>query len=588
MKTWKIVYFFIFFLLINCTTVKFGEKDNIFDLKEEGIKGIKEFELNYAYKVMGVPVSGKGIAEKVFSMQDDDLLFFCISFPKVGIIKTDNYGRTFTGQYFKLGYLNKLFGYDEEKGETKKTDNERILTDRIFYKFAYSPKDKNKIVITYGPYIFLSEDKADNWEVKNIFFDIENTVIRDVFITEKEEIIVITANNIHISSNWGKKWSRKSIKIDNINKFDYMSGLIINNIIYASMKYDDEPDELLSKSSYDFFYNNINGALKSGIYYSEDMGATWQKTKINIPAVLWRNNNAIYAGPIYPLHLYKAFWSEEFKKSELYKNAVLNDSTINFAHEYFDLLLKLKPDDYDIISVNNNRIIKVKDYNEYEVFEEKDFNNLVGGIIKLQDMDYVQYDKNLYRKKKSNNFFYEYNLYRLIKIWTGMRTNSPVLYAKDSDYFYRITMDDEFFKKFIKYSIDKQIKLNSINPFLRKSTDIEFIDPAVDPTNGFPVKIEYSGDAAAWNNLLDSKYIRNIIDPLNSKRSALYWYKNVDQKKLFKLQLSFGFDKGVDFMVYPIDFMIINKNILLNINYFSLSKNYKELYSIPINLKKDK
>jgi len=588
MKRGNFVYFFIFFLLFNsCTTVKFGEKDNIFDVNEDNNKDIKEFELKYAYKVMGVPVNGKGMAENVFSLPDNTL-FFCISFPKIGILKTDNFGRTFTGQYFKLGYLNKLFGYDDEKEERKKTDNDRILQDRIFYKFAYSTTDSSRLVITYGPYIFLSTDKGNNWQAKNIFFDIEKTVIRDVFITEKEEIIVITAGSIYVSPDWGKKWKRTNIKIDNLNKYEYISGLINNNILYASMKYNDEPDEILSKSSYDFFYNNLNGALKSGVYYSEDLGITWKKTKVNIPAVLWRYNNAVYAGTVYPLHLYKAEFSENFKSSELYKNAVLNESTVNYVLEYYNYLLKLKPDDYDIISGKNNRVMKLINNDEFEIFDEKNFDNLINGIIKLQNSDHVQWDNNLYRNKKGNNFFYEYNLYRLIKTWTGMRTNSPLLYAKDPGGFYRISMDEEFFKVFIKFSIDKQIKLNSINPFLKKSTDLEFMDPSIDPTGGFPVKIEFSGNGSDWMNLIDSKHLRNIIDPLNSKRSAFYWYKNVDQKKLFRLQLSFGFDKGIDFVVYPDELIMINNMMLLNINYFSLSKSYKELYSVPINLKKDK
>ncbi len=589
MKQWKNVYFFIFFLLFaGCTTVKFGEKDNIFDLNnEENNRDIKEFELKFAYKIMGVPVSGKGIAENVFSLPDNTL-FFCISFPKIGILKTDDYGRTFSGRYFKLGYLDKLFGYEEEKEESKKTDTERVLQDKIFYKFAYSTKNTNRIALTYGPYIFLTEDKGNNWQAKNIFFDMEKSVIRDLFVTEKEEIIVITNNSIYISADWGKKWKRTIIRPDNSSKYEYISGLIVNGILYASLKNNDERDELLSNSSYDFFYKNLNGALKSGIYYSEDSGLTWKKTKVNVPAVLWLHDSAVYAGPVYPLHLYKADFTESFKNSELYKNAVLNESTVNNALEYYNYLINLKPEDYDIISAKNSRIIKLINNNDFEIIDEKNFDNLMNGIIKLQNSDYVQWDNNLYRKKKSNNFFYEYNLYRTIKTWTGMRTNSPVLYAKEQGGFYRISPDEEYFKVFVKYSIDKQIKLNSINPFLKKSTDIEFIDPSIDPTNGFPVKIEFSEKGSEWKNLIDAKHIRNIIDPLNSKRSAFHWYKNVDQKKLFKLQLSFGFGKGIDFAVYPDDVLIINNNMLLNINYFSLSRSYKELYSIPINFKKDK
>jgi len=99
-----------------------------------------------------------------------------------------------------------------------------------------------------------------------------------------------------------------------------------------------------------------------------------------------------------------------------------------------------------------------------------------------------------------------------------------------------------------------------------------------------PVIIEFSKDNGAnWSELINSSFMRNIADPMGNKRSGFYWYKNVDQKKSFKLQISFGFDQGASFLVYPYDLQIFNDDLLMTLNYFSIMKTYKDAYLIPAN-----
>ena len=205
------------------------------------------------------------------------------------------------------------------------------------------------------------------------------------------------------------------------------------------------------------------------------------------------------------------------------------------------------------------------------------------GIKKLEEIDYLQWKNNWYLEKKSDNFSYEYNFWHIFKKWTGMRTNGAILYTKNKNMLYRINLDQKFVKAFIQYFIEKQIELNSKNPFLKKSVDLEFFDPQVDPTNGFPCNIENSNDnAKSWKVLEDGEFMQKIIDPLATKRSGFYWYKNVDQKKVFRMQLSFGFDKGVNFLVFPEEIGILGKDLFLRINYFSISKSYEDIYLVPI------
>ncbi len=586
----KVLCFFSVFFILSCTTIQFGSNDRVF-IDDENKKNVREFDLSYKFKAIGIPLKGdKSIVEATFIHPENDTLFICISYPKIGILRTEDNGITFRTQFFKLSLLDEMYGYSEE--EEDKNSKEKIIEkdpSRYFHHFAVSPVNPDKIIITLGPYILLSKNNGIKWESKNIFFDIENVKIRDVYINENEEIIIITNDKISISQNWGKKWKTYPIKTDQdpAFKIEYISGYYDNStdILFASLKHKDETNSFLSKKSYEYFYENKNPDLKSGLFYSKDKGKTWIKSSVPVPVVLWKNNNEVYGSPIYPLGFYKEMFSDKFKKSSLYRQALLdNYIPQQYLNEYVKVLSKLKPEDYQIISEKNNRLITFNNIEkEVKFIDETNFENIYKGISKLQYLNAIQWEDLWYEEKKSDNFLYEYNFWMIFKKWTGMRTNSPVLYTKDkNNTYYRIIPDPVFIKTFIKYSIQKQMEINSKKPFLKKETDKEFFDPKLDPTNGFPALLEYSNDTGkTWNTLVDSRHMSNIIDPLGNKRSGVYWYKNVEQKKVFKFQISFGFNKGISYLTYPINILCINDEVLVRMNYFTIANSYKDLYIVP-------
>ena len=592
MKIKQIPVIFFVFILFSCTTLQFGEKSKgIFE--EEQDKQVREFNLSYSNKVMGVPVKGEqSITEALFVHPMNKTLYIFISFPKIGILTSEDNGKTFNTSFFKLSYLEKVFQYQDKDINEVNKENEIEKPLRFFSHFAYSIKNPDKIVLSYGPYLFISNDNGRKWEVKNLFFNLENVNIRNLFIGNNDEIIVLTENRLAISKDWGRKWEKKFFKINNYPyfKLEYVTGLLDsgNNILYASIKFNDESDSSLSKNTFDYFYNNKNNDAKSGLYYSKDYGNSWIKTCINIPINLWENDNVIYGSSIYPLCFYKYDFSENFKRSSLYKYASLDNATSKIIlEEYAKILLNIGSDDYQILSIKNNKILNFKNPDEeVKISDEKNFSNIYYGIKSLEEIDYIQWKNNWFKGKKSANFSYEYNFWYVFKKWTGMRTNSPVLYAKFKDTYYRINFDQKFLKAFIQYFIEKQIELNSKNPFLKKSMDVEFFDPQMDPTTGFPCNIECSNDYGEnWKILEENDYLQKIIDPLSTKRSGFYWYKNVDQKKVFRMQLSFGFDKGVSLLIFPIDLGIIDNDLYLKINYFSIVKNYQDIYLVPVDKK---
>jgi hypothetical protein len=585
---------FIILILTGCSTIKFGvEKKNLFDeVKKE--KDIREFNLSYSYKVMGIPVTGpKSVIETIFQHPNGKTTFVFVSFPKIGILKTNDNGANFTSQFFRLRFLDTLYNYirsDEDDDTGKKTKNEN-KQNRFFSHSGVSKLNPDKVILTLGPYLFVTKDLGQKWTAKNIFFDNEKANIKDVFVTDKDEIIIMTENKIAFSKDWGEKWDIKYFRIQDFGLFktNYVSGFYDaeNGILYGSFLHSDDQDFILSKQSYDFFYNKKNVSGKSGLFYSKDMGKSWIKTKINIPLVLWKFENKIYGSSIYPLSFYNANFSEEFKNSSLYKDGKL-DKTTDAISVYYKTLIDTEIEDFQIISAKNNKLINIQSPDNFEIIDETNFDNIFTGLKQIDKVDYINWKENWYSEKKSSNFCFEYNPYRMFKLWTGMRTNSPVLYEKKDEIYYRIKPQKEYLKSFFKYSVENQIRLNAINPFMRKNTDIEFFDPALDPTNGMPITIEYSNDnGKTWTEVVESIHFRNIIDPLGNKRSGFYWYKNVDQKKSFKLQISFGFDQGASFLVYPMDLMFFNDDLFLSLNYFSIMKSYKDGYLVPLKNKEN-
>ena len=558
---------------------------------ETSEEGFREFDLSYYYKVMGVNVSGpKSVSEHFYTHPDGKTLFVFISYPKIGILKTSDNGRSYISQFFRLKLLDRIFGYtttDEEESNVKDNISEEQQL-RYFSHFAVSNHNPADVIITLGPYVFFSRDYGQKWKVKNIFIDYERSNIKDVFVTKRDEVVIFTENKMAVSKDWCNKWETRALKINDIGFFktNYITGLYDNSTdtIYSVIQNTDETDSVLSKYTHDLFYKNIASPARTGVYYSTDFGKTWNETAVKVPIALWKTDNSIYGCPIYSMSFYNKKFDESFTGTPIYTTGKLDKSTYN-VNDYLSILLQSETEDFEILSTKNNRIMKI-DRDKYEIISENNFEKLYNGIKVLEKIDYVQWQPDWYSRARTANFNYEYNPYRMFKLWTGMRTDMPVKYVKNNGIYYRIKPSKKFTDVFFKYAVDNQTRINSIHPFLRKNSDIAFFNPAIDPTNGFPASIEYSKDGGTnWEELVNQEHARNIVDPLGNKRSAFYWYKNVDQKKNFKLQISFGFGQGINYMTYPADLEIYNNRLLIQMDYFSLMKSYKDAYIVPLNAK---
>ncbi|MCG8571529.1 MAG: hypothetical protein MJB14_15445, partial [Spirochaetes bacterium] len=242
----------------------------------------------------------------------------------------------------------------------------------------------------------------------------------------------------------------------------------------------------------------------------------------------------------------------------------------------------------EIIPISGHHLWKIDQASQFTLYMEKDVFSLIKGKDRINQCDFIHSvsafdEKNNFTKKPYQNFYYTYNPYYLFKKWTHTQFNQIVHYIQLENMIVRYIPQPKFADFFFRYIIQEKARLNSINPFLKKLSDVEFFDPKVDPTKGFPVQLEYSlNNGQTWELLENPNHIHNIIDPIGNKRSMMYWFKQVDRKKSFKLQVTFGSQDTVDFLIYPFNMVYLNHYLLLTNSYFSRSKSYRDVYLLPL------
>ena len=375
----KCLFFFgLSFLFFNsCLSFKFGGNDFFTINEKEDNNSVREFDLSYTYKVMGINVSGKkSIIEKIYTHTDGKTIFVFISFPKIGILKSTDYGKSFKNSFFTQKNLDTYFGYIE--GEDDSDISKKRLQEKYNSLFAVSPTNSEKIVISMGSTLFISSDLGEKWDVKNIFYDDQKSNIVDLFITRDDTIVAISENKVASSKNFGKNWKVNYIKMPKVSFFNtrYICGVYDNSTdsLIASIRDQSERDYELSLKTYDFFYNSKNKLSESGVYTTSDYGKTWHKSDLNIPLALWRYNDGIYGSSLYPLSFYLKDLTGDIKKSSIIKSGKLDDSSTG-KRDFFEIMRSFTPDDYQIISKKNNNY-KIKN----ALFNHIYFQNLLSFI----------------------------------------------------------------------------------------------------------------------------------------------------------------------------------------------------------------
>lgn len=576
-------------LLSSCGTIEYGIVDTLDDIEEPSKPdSVRQYNLKYRRHIgRSVSTGNISVPEDFIVHPDGETVFIITSFPKIGILTTNDGGDTYRQSFFSLPSLDVHFGYNKSADESAResvkdsSESEEKIPNfnRIIPKFGCSANDSNKIFIILGNYIFVSSNKGDSWQAKRLFNDNIQTKIICTIVTKDDTIVSFSENRIAVSRDWGHKWKISFLSVPDMNVFN--TRLIdavydaSSDAIYASVINKSRPLADYSAETHRYFAQDetLSGCA---VCILDSAGKYISSTECPIPVGLFSHRGVVYGAPAFPTDLYRHQFSDAFCRDEFYRTAkptVIKKTYTEYLHYMTDC-----SDDLTLLSPQNNRAVRFDGQHVSQVRID-DFDTLYTGMSKMQEWDFAQFVYRYFEEKHSANFGYEYSALRMFKRWTGMKTNSPILYAKGDGCYYRIVPEPKFWAALCRYAFENQIKLNGVSPFLKKKSDIEFVNPEID-TSGFPVLLQKSSDGMTWTNISDRQHIATMIDPIRSKRSGFYWYKNVEQKKNFKLQFSFGNSQGLSYLQYPLALRYYKGELYILLNYFTLVNSYKDLYIV--------
>ena len=586
----RFFFFLIIALLLGCGTIEYGIVDTLDDI-DGTVKpdSVRQYNLKYRRRIgQSVSVGNISVPEDFIVHPDGETVFIVTSFPKIGILKTTDGGDTYTQSFFSLPSLDVHFGYNKSADESAResvkdsSESEEKIPNfnRIIPKFGCSANDDNKIYIVLGSYIFTSSDKGDTWRAKRLFNDNVQSKIISTIVTKDDTIVSFSENRAAATQDWGHKWRTSFLAVPDMN---ILNMRLIDAVyapssdsIYASIISKSCPISEYSQDTFRYFSQNeqVSG---SAVYILDNAGKYKAAAECPVPVGLFSHNGVIYGAPSFPTDLYLHQFSDAFCKDEFYKNAKPTAIKKTYT-EYLHYMTDSSTDSLTLLSPQHNCAVRFDGENVTKT-KIDDFDTLYAGMSKMQEWDFAQFVYRYFEEKHSADFGYEYSALRMFKRWTGMKTNSPILYAKGDGCYYRIVPEPKFWAAFCRYAFENQIKLNGVNPFLKKKSDVEFVNPEID-SSGFPVLLQKSIDGKSWTNICDRRHISTIIDPIGNKRSGFYWYKNVEQKKNFKLQFSFGNSQGLSYLQYPLALRYYKGELYILLNYFTLVNSYKDLYIV--------
>jgi hypothetical protein len=566
-------------VLVSCTTFQFLPEVQTDPGKDNGIR---EYSLSYQYKVMGIDLSGKkSLTEGYFIHPDGIREFFLISFPKIGILSTSDHGKSFTHQFFSSKSLETRFGFIREDEDRPQNQDEPAA--RYFSLFASGRKNPTNLIITFGSYLFYSNNYGQSWKMKTIFMDQDKSLIRKIEVTPDDALFLITENKVVYSSDWFRSFTVRYPRSQGIPPYlmDITDAVYDESQkrLFLSIRSADEPHSRLSGFNYDYFYLGKTPSSKSGIYYSEDLGKTVQSAGVPALCLFVRKDSIIYAAPYYPLYFYLHPLPENLSRTTLILTgkSVYPDPAEEELIRFYETL---PPESFCFNPPGEIRLVKVNQASPEPAADP----SLDHAVFKAAENNpSIQWREQPLNRLADWRPAYDLAPYTFFKVWTGMKTGGPFQFAENGPFKIRMRPETSFLKDFIRYSLTQQFRLNRINPFLRKKDDHEFYDPARDPTGGFPVVIEISGaNKADWTPLTDFNHVRAVIDPIGNKRSAYYWIRNFEQKRSFKLQLSFGLDQGISYFNYPREIHLKGSQLVIMMNYFTIGSDYRDLYQINL------
>lgn len=587
MKTIKKSSYIIIYLLliIGCKSVQFGNAAETLDFEtaEEEHEAIEKIEIPYKAFINVFPVKGNVLHILGSVVAPDGRLFLVINFPHLGILTSNDGGKTFSHSLFYSDYFI-FYDYENEDSERSRKSVRRDIS--VHSAFAAD----GKIALSVGPFLFLSQDNGATWKKSTPFYNLDTSFIRKVLCDDSGRLYLFTDNKAAYSDSWGKKWVSSSFKPngEKLKKFQFVDAVLCDGGLYVSYINKHEKISKLYEKSFKVFSGKTSFSeekldfSESGVFsVSADLK---QAVSLNLPPVIFISKQKGISP--FDFALEDLQLEDNFKKTFFYKTGSLRDGK-NSAAYFTQRLSELDSEKlFGQISEQNAINITAKS----AIF----ITNGGGEVVPLTQAESAVATKKRQLNDSSfiidgtgiskDDYLFSYSTAPLnqIRNFSGgyLRETEVVTTPDENGNYYRAKLRREFLSGLFNEVMKKKWKRDNSNAFFYK--DEKSYNFQIDKLyKKFPFTLEKVTSAGEVTEIFNPEMLELKISP-KSKMNRWFWYKNIDKKRQFKLEVLVGTGDEPDMLCVPSGLERFNNGLLLEISYFYHNNCYRELFMLNL------
>lgn len=564
-------------LIVGCKSVQFGNAAETVDFEaiEEERDAIERIEIPYKAFINVFPVKGDVLHILGSVVAPDGKLFLVINFPHLGILVSNDGGKTFSHSLF---YSDYFVSYDYDENDDGRQSRKSIRRD-ISVHSAFA--DGGKIALSVGPFLFLSEDNGATWKKNAPFYNLDTSFIRKIICNDSGRLYLFTDNKAAYSDDWGKKWIPSSFRLGDeklkdfqlkLKNFQFVDAVLHDGGLYVSYINKHDKKSKLYEMSFKVFSAETQDFTNSGVFsVSPDLK---QAVPLHLPPVIFvsaQKGVSPFNFAFEDLQL-----EDNFKKTLFYRTGSLKDGK-NSAAYFTRQLGKMESEkmwgqssEQQAIDIATGEIVPLTPTESLEVAKKRQRNDSSFFI------DGTGISKDDYQ------FSYCAAPLNQIRGFSGgyLRETQIVTTPDENGDYYRVRLRREFLSGLFNEIMKKKWKRDNSNAFLYKE------EKSYDFQIGklykkFPFALEKVTSAGEAAEIFTSEMLEFKISP-KSKMNRWFWYKNIDKKRQFKLEVLVGIGDEPDMLCVPSSLERFNGGLLLEISYFYRANCYRELFVLTL------
>ena len=570
-------------LVAGCKSVQFGNSAEPLDFEtiEAEHEAIEKIEIPYKAFINVFPVKGTVLHILGSVVAPDGRLFLVINFPHLGILASSDGGKTFSHSLFYSDYFASYDNENEDGNQPRRSVHHDISVHSAF-------ANDGKIALSAGPFLFLSEDNGATWKKNTPFYNLDTSFIRKILCDGSGRLYLFTDDKAAYSDNWGKKWISSSFRLGSANpeksqlklkkfqlklkNFQFIDAVLCDKGLLVSYINKHEKKSKLYEMSFNAFSGEKQDFTDSGVFsVSSDLKLA---ASLNLPPVIFisaQKGISPFDFALEDLQL-----EDNFKKTFFYKTGSLKEgknSTTYFTRQLSKMesgKIFGQSSQQKAIDIATGEIVPLTQAESAAAAKARQMND--SSFI----IDGTGISKDDYR------FSYNTAPLNQIRSFSGgyLRETQIVTMPDENGDYYRIRLRREFLSGLFNEIMKKKWKRDNLNAFFYK--DERSYNFQIDKLyKRFPFILEKVASAGEATEIFTPEMLEFKISP-RSRMNRWFWYKNIDKKRQFKLEVLVGTGDEPDMLCVPSNLERFNDGLLLEISYFYHNNCYRELFILNL------